>query len=160
MFIIYNLNTLFIYNLKIDYSKRFKTSLKNGQPRIWQNNLPNFWTITAETILLHLAENVKIDYSKHPRKMTNQEFRKTACTTFGPFFIKSSATLKSNYSKYPRKMANQEFGKTASPSFGPFFEYFHRFSNPQHNGNNISVSTHMPQIIKVWVRKIGRADAE
>ena len=74
--------------VKIDYSKRFKTSLKNGQPRIWQNNLPNFWTITAETILLHLAENVKIDYSKHPRKMTNQEFRKTACTTFVPSFKK------------------------------------------------------------------------
>jgi hypothetical protein len=113
-----------------------------------------------QTILLHLAENVKIGYSKHPRKMANQEFAKTASPTFGPSFEKSLATLKSNYSKHPRKMDNQEFAKTTSPTFGPSFEYFHRFSNPQHNGNVDVVSTHGFQTIKVKSREMGKADAE
>ena len=68
--------------------------------------------------------------------MTNQEFHKTASPTFGPSFVKSSATLKSNYSKHPRKMANQEFGKTAFPTFGPSFEYFCHIYKPQHNGHD------------------------
>ena len=55
------------------------------QQRIPQNNLPNFWTIRLrQTILLHLTEIAEMYYSKHPQKLANQEFSKTASTTFGP----------------------------------------------------------------------------
>jgi hypothetical protein len=95
----------------------------------------------AETIVLHLTEIAKMDYSKHPRKMANQEFHKTAFQVFGPSFIKSSATIKSNYSKHPRKIANQEFHKTAFQVFGPSFAFFLRKYKSQHNGKDDAVST-------------------
>ena len=111
--------------------------------------------LLQQTILLHLAENVKIDYSKHPRKMANQEFAKTTFPTFGPSFEKSLATLKSNYSKHPRKMDNQEFGKTASQDFEPSFANFLRIYNPQHNGVHVTTLLFIKKSIKVRSAKWG-----
>ena len=93
--------------------------------------------------------------------MTNQEFDKTGCATFGPSFATNySAPSHRSYSKHPRKMANQEFDKTGYTTFGPSFEYFCRFSNPQHNGKDDVASSHMHQSIKVRSREMGKADAE
>ena len=73
--------------------------------------------------------DVRKEYSKHPPKIANQEFAKTASPTFAQSFcgeLCCSISLKyvrSRIPKHPPKTANQELRKMTSqlprPSFAP-----------------------------------------